>query len=796
VAVVGRDRELGEVGRLLDRAAAGRGDVLAVVGVPGAGKTALLDAAAALGRERGFAVLRGAPATGQPGLFVWVQVLRDAGAPEPVGVRLLGDPGPLDLDRAARELVTSARRLIVIDDLDRGDGQALGLLPVLAARVAAGPTAVIAASGTPLGVGSELRLGPLSEDEVAALAGLAGPEIGRAVWVASRGLPGPARSLAAGLAGLPDGQDALVHLALHAPSQAWFLGVDVNLVRLVETAAGRAADDRTRARLLARLARELLGDASAGRRRRQLCDEALALARRAGDQRVLAEVLDARLHALWDPAGAQDRLAAGSEIMELARAAGDPVGERRGLFWRFTALMELGRVTEAESALALFEQQAEAAGDAEAAVMAKARHGMLAALRGRYDQASRLAGEVLQEARRVHLPDADNLWRTLQAMGFKDRGGGGAALTAGVEHLLRLARQSPGHFHDASAAYILAWAGRSTEAGVELERALPRVLAGSGPRWLGALAGLAYVAAATGDTLAAARIYDALLPYRGQLVVFGGAVMTMEPVCHYLGLLAMTLGRPGQAAACLGEAISLEEEIGALPYLAYSLDALAGALDGRGGAGDAGAAAHARSRARSIAGRLGMTVLLERMAPAAGEWRLTRDGEDWLLDAGGEHARLRDGRGLHYLRALLAAPGQDIPALELAAGGGGLVASRGGPVLDQAARRAYRRRLTELGAELDRADQAGDPARARRAETERQALLDELRRASGLAGRPRGTSPEAERARVSVTRTLRATLARIAERAPLAAAHLQASIRTGRRCRYEPAAGGPARWRT
>ena len=793
MAVVGRDRELGEVGRLLDRAAAGRGDVLAVVGVPGAGKTALLDAAAALGREQGFAVLRGSPAAGQPGLFVWAQLLRDAGAPESVGVRLLGDPGPLDLDRAARELVTGGRRLIVLDDLDRGGSQAAGLLPVLAARVAAVPAVVITASGTPLGVGSELRLGPLSEDEVAALAGLARPEIRRAVWVASRGLPGPARSLAAGLAGLPDGQDALVHLALHAPSQAWFLGVDVNLIRLVETAAGRAADDRTRARLLARLARELLGDASAGRRCRQLCDEALALARRAGDQRVLAEVLDARLHALWDPASAEDRLAAGSQIMELARAAGDPVGERRGLFWRFTALMELGQVAEAESALALFEQQAEAAGDAEAAVMAKARHGMLAALRGRYDEAGRLAGEVLQEARRIRLPDADNLWRTLHGMVLKDRGGDRAALTAGVEHMLRIARQSPGHFHDASAAMILAWAGRHTEAGVELERALPRVLAGSGPRWLGAMAGLAYVAAAAGDTCAAARIYDALEPYRGRLVVFGGAVMTMEPVCHYLGLLAMTLGRPGQAAACLTEAISLEEEIGALPYLAYSLDALAGALDG---AGDAGAAVRARSRARSIAERLGMTVLLERMAPAAGEWRLTRDGEDWLLDAGGEHARLRDGRGLHYLRALLAAPGRDIPAFELAAGGGGLVASGGGPVLDQAARRAYRRRLTELGAELDRADRAGDPARARRAEAERQALLDELRRASGLAGRPRGTSPEAERARVSVTRTLRATLARIAERAPLAAAHLQASIRTGRRCRYEPAAGGPARWRT
>jgi hypothetical protein len=96
-------------------------------------------------------VLRGSPAAGQPGLFVWAQVLRDAGALESVGVRLLGDPGPLDLDRAARELATGGGRLIVIDDLDRGGDQAIGLLAVLAARVTAVSTVVIAASSMPWG---------------------------------------------------------------------------------------------------------------------------------------------------------------------------------------------------------------------------------------------------------------------------------------------------------------------------------------------------------------------------------------------------------------------------------------------------------------------------------------------------------------------------------------------------------------------------------------------------------------------------------------------------------------------
>src|SRR6266852_5972243 len=74
--------------------------------------------------------------------------------------------------------------------------------------------------------------------------------------------------------------------------------------------------ETTRSRVFARLAHELLGDASAGARRRALVDEALELARGSNDKQTLAEVLDARLHALWDPAGAEDRLATATEIVD------------------------------------------------------------------------------------------------------------------------------------------------------------------------------------------------------------------------------------------------------------------------------------------------------------------------------------------------------------------------------------------------------------------------------------------------------------------------------------------------
>jgi hypothetical protein len=58
VRLVLRGRELAAVTLLLDRAAAGTGGVLVVYGPPGAGRTALADAAAAEGRRRCFATAR------------------------------------------------------------------------------------------------------------------------------------------------------------------------------------------------------------------------------------------------------------------------------------------------------------------------------------------------------------------------------------------------------------------------------------------------------------------------------------------------------------------------------------------------------------------------------------------------------------------------------------------------------------------------------------------------------------------------------------------------------------------
>jgi AAA ATPase-like protein len=791
--MIGRQRELTEIDRLLDRAAAGTGGLLVLLGAPGSGRTTVAQAAAGRGRRRGFEVVRASVTGLGSGLLVWAQVLRDLGDTGRPTDALSTEAGPMERDHAARWLASGTERLIVIDDLDRAGPSAIELLSVIASRLGGGSTAVVVTTGEPLGLPRELRLAGLTEDELAASVDGVPDVAGRALWQACGGLPGAARELADSLTGLAEGDDPVVHLALHAPSRAQFLDLDTGLVELLETACTRAAGDRTRARVLARLGSELLGDASAGERRRNLVDEALRLARNSGDPQTVAVVLDARLHAMWDPAGADDRLATATEIVALARAAADAAAQRRGLFWRFVALMELGQVATAESALAAFARAAETAGDSAAGAMVTSRYAMLAVLRGQFDQATGLIEQVLTEGRRAGLADTDRLVDSLRGA-INAETGAPAERDAGIDRLLALSRRLPGHFFEATAARTLAERGRITEAGVELERLLPRLLAGSGPRWLGAVADLSVVAAATDNTAACALMHEALMPYQGKVVVWGGANTVTGPVCRYLGLLAHRLHRSTDAVAQLDRALAWEEETGALPGVARTLAIRAAALTARAGAGDLALAEADRRRARSIAERLGMRVLLDSLAPPADEWRLHRDGSDWMLEAAGERARLREARGLHYLRALLAAPGRDIAALDLAAGGVGLRSSHTGPVVDAVAREAYRARLVALDAQLDTADRIADPQLAEAATTERQAVLDELRRASGLGGRPRSMDAQAERARVNVTRTLRATIDRIAADAPSAAAHLGASLRTGRLCRYQPAPGGPARW--
>ena len=66
-------------------------------------------------------------------------------------------------------------------------------------------------------------------------------------------------------------------------------------------------------------------------------------------------------------------------------------------------------------------------------------------------------------------------------------------------------------------------------------------------------------------------------------------------------------------------------------------------------------------------------------------WSLRRDGDDWLLEAGPERARMRAARGFEHLCVLLATPERDVAAQENDGADGSPPAQTGLPILDQRA---------------------------------------------------------------------------------------------------------------
>jgi tetratricopeptide (TPR) repeat protein len=177
-----------------------------------------------------------------------------------------------------------------------------------------------------------------------------------------------------------------------------------------------------------------------------------------------------------------------------------------------------------------------------------------------------------------------------------------------------------------------------------------------------------------------------------------------------------------------------------------------------------------------------------------------REGDVWSIEFAGQVVRVRDTRGLRHLSRLLSDPAREFHVLDLVAAESGGSAAHplgdAGPLLDEQAKAAYRRRLEEIDADIDEARAAEDAAREAQAEQERSFLLSELSRAVGLGGRDRRASSASERARVAVTRAVRQAIVRIAQHHAALGEHLQHAIRTGTYCAYEPDPRVPVNWRS
>ena len=321
----------------------------------------------------------------------------------------------------------------------------------------------------------------------------------------------------------------------------------------------------------------------------------------------------------------------------------------------------------------------------------------------------------------------------------------------------------------------------------------------------------AEIAAALGRALPAAEAADRLEEIAGR---WGGPVLVAAAALAR-ARAELVAGRPAvdpaaAAVAAWADAEAPYETAGAREVLAAALDA-AGRPEAARLERDAALAAYeafgAALDVRRLRGHdaedIGDTEEAGGASGASAVAVLERLGTSWRVALGGVERVLPDLKGLRYLERLLASPGQELHALDLVAAesapdaldGATRVDSSGMLVLDEVAKAAYRRRLAEVEEDLDEAVLTNDLAREEVARRDRDYLVDELARAVGLGGRDRRTGGSAERARTSVTRSLRYALARLATEHPDLGAHLSRRLRTGTYCCYEPDPLSPVTWR-
>lgn len=516
----------------------------------------------------------------------------------------------------------------------------------------------------------------------------------------------------------------------------------------------RTEDDADRARLAAALAR-CWAYAGHPDRGAPFAAEAIDRAERVGAADLLADCLDAALAVHWGPDELEVRRAMAVRLDEVAAHVLDPNVRLQAHLWELQVACEVLDMPSVHRQVRALERLGEES--PRALFFAASRRLMLDLLRGRTDTAAQLTEVAADAAERAGLADA---WLVLKAMGGYSaaQAGDTRACAEVAEEGEQFALAEGVTVVCAEMAYLWVCADRPDRAQALVHTFRGTVLAElvRDVNWLLTLQCVLEAALAVRDDEVIAQAAGLLAPYEGRAVMNAGAVM-------FHGLTDDTLAR---AAAHLG---------------------------------DQDRAARLRTSALTSYDRVGAQWWRDRLAswpspeqPAArpgvrpAHLHPVRGGL-WQVGLDDDAVTLRPLRGFGYLRELVRRPHQPVSALDLVGGGAGVVVASGlGDVADPQALAAYRERLQELEVELAEATDWSDLGRADVARRERDALLDEVARSTGLHGRPRTAGSSQERARVAVQKAITVAVERIGAVDERLGTHLRGSIRTGIQCTYEP----------
>ena len=355
--------------------------------------------------------------------------------------------------------------------------------------------------------------------------------------------------------------DALARAALgYGGRFVWArAGRDDRLVPLLEEAfaAGDELAPELRVQLLARLSAALRDDPDVGPRE-QLSRQAVDLARSLGDPATLAYALTGRYAAIWSPATAHERLALATEGVELAHAIGAKEREVENRGHRIHALLELGRLDEADADLEARAALTAEMGQPAQVVVHLWIRSMRHLLVGDLDSAETDIHHAFDLARRLSLFDEASITFELQRYVLRREQGRVGEVEGDLKTCANSFPNRP--VLRCALANLSAELGRIDEA----REALASIDIKGLPfhnEWIVSVSLLAETCVGVGDTRRAADLYELLMPYADQIVADGTEV-ALGAVARHLGLLAETLGRPDDAARHFEHAALLHAQMG------------------------------------------------------------------------------------------------------------------------------------------------------------------------------------------------------------------------------------------
>jgi tetratricopeptide (TPR) repeat protein len=603
---------------------------------------------------------------------------------------------------------------------------------------------------------------------------------------------------------------------------------DLTAIGLLREAIAAIGSDEPalRAVMLARLADEIRWTASDAETA-AIIDESLAIARKVEDPEALLEALYIKYHTMRGPDVSDQRYALATELVRMTQKYGLEDWSFRARYHRSSVLLELGASDELEIELAAMRRIPEPI-RLQQLGFSEIIDATVALIQGRVDEGERLAMEALRIGRGRPNTIAEQIFSTQITVIRREQGRLAELIPANERFVTRHPEQ---RFARSALAFCYSQIDHRARARAEFN-ALASDGFASFKRdfmWLGSMAYLAETCSYLADAERAARLYEMLAPYRSRNASLGFFAY-LGPIAHYLGILAVVLSRFDEAEGLFKAALESEQRMRALPWVARSQYRLAELLGVRGGQGDRERGVELLIESLETAEALAIRSLAERVRALRSSYEVEstvprgivpiafqREGDYWTIGRPDEVFRFKDIKGFSYIACLLRDPGREIHALDLFSGANAgssgieVVFTEGGAstednlrvatsvdagaMLDVQAKAAYKRRLTELRQELEGAKEQENEARAARIEDEIDALARELSRAIGLGGRDRRAASASERARLNVTRAIKAAIGRIAERDAPLGVMLAKSIKTGTFCSYVPRPSEPVAWK-